>query len=118
MHASAVPPAVTDWPQICVLYDALLRMRPSPVVELNRAVAVAMRDGPAAGLALMDALAPDGMLDGYHLFHSARAELLRRLGRGGEAAEAYRRALQTVTNPTERRFLERRLRDVGDQRPN
>jgi RNA polymerase sigma-70 factor (ECF subfamily) len=118
VHASAITPAATDWPQICVLYDALLRMRPSPVVELNRGAAIAMRDGPAAGLALMDELRPDGVLDAYHLFHSARAELLRRLGRAGEAADAYRRALQTVTNPTERRFLERRLREVGDQRPN
>ena len=118
MHASALSPVATDWPQICALYDALLRMRPSPVVELNRAAAVAMRDGPAAGLALMDDLRPEGLLDGYHLYHSARADLLRRLGRASEAAEAYRRALQTVTNPTERRFLERRLREVADPRPN
>lgn len=118
VHASALSPVATDWPQICALYDALLRMRPSPVVELNRAAAVAMRDGPAAGLALMDDLRPEGLLDGYHLYHSARADLLRRLGRASEAAEAYRRALQTVTNPTERRFLERRLREVADPRPN
>jgi len=113
VHASALTPAATDWPQICLLYEALLRMRPSPVVELNRAAAVAMRDGPAAGLALMDELRPAGVLDGYHLYHSARADLLRRLARNGEAAEAYRRALQTVTNPTERRFLERRLGEVA-----
>jgi RNA polymerase sigma-70 factor (ECF subfamily) len=113
VHAGAVTSGATDWPQICALYDALLRMTPSPVVELNRGAAIAMRDGPAAGLAVIDGLRPAGVLDGYHLYHSARADLLRRLGREGEAAEAYRRALQTVTNPIERRFLEGRLREMA-----
>ena len=86
----------------------LAELSPSPVVELNRAVAVAMADGPAAGLALTDHLAP--ALEGYHLFHATRADLLRRLDRKEEAAEAYGRALERATNPAERAFLERRLR--------
>ena len=100
----------TDWPQIASLYGALAERSPSPVVSLNRAVAVAMADGPDAGLALADRLANE--LDGYHLFHAARADLLRRLNRREEASAAYRRALELTMNPLERAFLERRLREV------
>lgn len=107
LHARAPRAEDTDWPQIAALYGRLIALAPSPVVELNRAVAVAMADGPARGLALVDALADE--LDGYHLFHSARADLLRRLERQDEAAAAYDRALQLATNPAERAFLERRL---------
>jgi RNA polymerase sigma-70 factor (ECF subfamily) len=110
LHARAPRPEDTDWPQIAALYGALLTHDPSPVIALNRAVAVAMADGPAAGLQLVDALA--GLLDGYHLFHAARADLLRRLGRNDDAAVSYTRALELATNPTERAFLERRLADV------
>ena len=110
LHARAPRPEDTDWPQIAALYGALTAMTPSPVVELNRAVAVAMADGPERGLPLIDALAPD--LQGYHLFHAARADLLRRLARSDEAAEAYSRALALVSNPTERAYLERRLAEV------
>jgi RNA polymerase sigma-70 factor (ECF subfamily) len=99
-----------DWPQIAELYGRLAELSPSPVVELNRAVAVAMADGPDAGLALVDGLAPE--LSGYHLLHSARADLLRRLDRPEEAAAAYRRALELAPNDTERRFLERRLAEL------
>ncbi|HYY04532.1 MAG TPA: RNA polymerase sigma factor [Gaiellaceae bacterium] len=98
-----------DWEEIAALYERLLRTNPSPVVELNRAVAVAMRDGPEHGLALMDRLP----LDSYHLFHAARADLLRRLGRADEAREAYRRALDLTDSEPERRYLESRLSDVG-----
>jgi RNA polymerase sigma-70 factor, ECF subfamily len=107
LHARAPRPEDTDWPQIATLYASLAAVAPSPVVHLNRAVAVAMADGPAAGLPLIDDLAVQ--LDGYHLFHSARADLLRRLGRDDEAVAAYRRALQLATNPTERTFLARRI---------
>ena len=107
------PPAETDWAQIVGLYDVLLRSDPSPIVELNRAVAVAMRDGPAAGLALIDALLARGELADYHLAHSARADLCRRLGRLGEARAAYERALGLVRQAPERRFLERRLGEVS-----
>ena len=110
LHDRAARPADTDWPQIVALYTTLLAMSPSPVVELNRAVAVAMADGPGAGLPLVDGLR--GELDRYHLFHSARADLLRRLQRNDESAIAYRRALELATNPQERTFLERRLREV------
>jgi RNA polymerase sigma-70 factor (ECF subfamily) len=110
-HAEAPRPEDTDWPQIATLYGALGTIAPSPVVELNRAVAVAMADGPAAGLSLLDVLGATGELDDYHLFHSARAELLRRLERNDEAAEAYRRSLALTTNAAQRRFLERRLAD-------
>jgi RNA polymerase sigma-70 factor (ECF subfamily) len=99
----------TDWPQVAALYSRLGKLAPSPVVELNRAVAVAMAEGPASGLALIDRI--DG-LDGYRHLHSARADLLRRLGRDSEAAEAYRRALQLAAQPAERGFLERRLAEV------
>jgi RNA polymerase sigma-70 factor (ECF subfamily) len=113
LHAVAPTAAATDWRRIAVLYDQLMALNPSPVVALNRAVAVAMRDGPAAGLALMDDLAASGDLDGYHLLHAGRADLLRRLGRAPEAAAAYRRALELAANPVERAFLTRRLAGLG-----
>ncbi|MGH7393847.1 MAG: RNA polymerase subunit sigma-24, partial [Candidatus Rokuibacteriota bacterium] len=94
------------------LYDVLERRQPSPIVALNRAAAVAMVDGPRPALALVDALAAGGELDRYHLLHAARADLLRRLGAPAEAAKSYARALTLVTNDAERRFLERRLREV------
>jgi RNA polymerase sigma-70 factor (ECF subfamily) len=106
-HARAPRPEDTDWAQIAAFYGGLVALLPTPVVRLNRAVAIAMADGPAAGLPLVDALAAE--LDGYHLFHSARADLLRRLGRGADAVDAYRRALDLASNPTERAFLEGRL---------
>ncbi|SEO70907.1 RNA polymerase sigma factor [Aquisalimonas asiatica] len=109
VHAEAATPDQTDWPQIIALYDLLLRLDPSPVVALNRGIAVAMRDGAEAGLAAVDAVIADGRLDHYHLAHAARADLLRRLGRGDEAAEAYRRALALVQQEPEARFLQRRL---------
>ena len=112
VHCRAKRATDTDWPQIVRLYDRLERVQPSPVVALNRAVAVAMVDGSQAGLALIDALAATGDLDGYHLLHAARAELLRRLGAKVEAAKSYARALGMVTNDSERRFLQRRLRQV------
>lgn len=102
----------TDWPQIVALYDVLLRIAPSPLVELNRAVAVAMVHGPQAGLRLVDALGTDGRLDDHHLFHAARADLLRRLGRRDDARGAYRLALNQVGNDPERTFLERRLAEL------
>jgi len=107
LHARAPRPEDTDWPQIAGLYTRLAAATPSPVIDLNRAVAVAMADGPGAGLVLMDRLADD--LDTYHLFHAARADLLRRLGRSGDAVAAYRRALMLATNPAERAFLQRRI---------
>jgi RNA polymerase sigma-70 factor (ECF subfamily) len=110
LHARAPRPEDTDWPQIAALYALLARMNPSPVIELNRAVAVAMADGPARGLPLVDALARE--LEGYHLFHSTRADLLRRLDRRDESAAAYRRALVLATNPSQRAFLGRRLAEV------
>ncbi len=112
LHAQAPRPEDTDWPQISALYGALSRMAPSPIIELNRTVAIAMADGPAAALPLVDALGEE--LGGYHLFHATRADLLRRLDRPEEAAAAYRRALDLPMNPHERTFLERRLREVGD----
>ena len=102
----------TDWPQIAGLYAELAELAPSPVVELNRAVAVAMADGPAAGLALVDALAASEALAGYHLLPATRADLLRRLGRDEEAAAAYREALDLVTSDAERRYLTRRLSET------
>jgi len=112
LHCQAAHAEDTDWPQIVRLYDILVRQQPSPVVALNRAAAVAMVDGPAPALALLDELATGGELDHYHLFHSARAELLRRLGDRAAAAKSYARALALASNETERRFLERRLREV------
>jgi RNA polymerase sigma-70 factor (ECF subfamily) len=112
VHCQAPRPEDTDWPQIVRLYDLLERLQPSPIVSLNRAVAVAMADGPRAGLALIDGLAATEDLASYHLLHAARADLLRRLGSQAEAADHYQRALALVTNDRERRFLERRLREV------
>jgi len=113
LHGEAPRPEDTDWPQIAALYASLARMTPGPVVDLNRAVAVAMADGPAVGLHLIDRIAASGELDGYHLLHSARADLLRRLGRREESIAAYRRALELTTNPVERAYLERRTNEVG-----
>ena len=112
VHAEAPSAALTDWAQIVGLYDVLLRADPSPVVELNRAAAVAMRDGPAAGLALIDAILARGDLESYHLAHSARADLCRRVGRTAEARASYRRALDLARQEPERRFLERRLDEL------
>ncbi len=112
VHCRAARPEDTDWRQIVSLYDILERVQPSPIVSLNRAVAVAMVDGPAKALSLIDELAATSDLDGYHLLHAARADLLRRMGSGKEAAENYERALSLVTNESERRYLERRLREV------
>ena len=113
VHAEAPDAAATDWAQIVGLYDVLLRAESSPVVELNRAVALAMRDGPSAGLALVDDILSRGDLTNYHLAHSARADLCRRLGRTGEARTSYERALALTQQEPERRFLEGRLRELG-----
>ncbi|MCU7725195.1 RNA polymerase sigma factor [Actinoplanes sp. KI2] len=113
VHDEAATVATTDWPQIVALYDVLRTVSPSPLVELNRAVAVAMVDGPAAGLALLDALAADRRLAGYHLLPAARGDLLRRLDRKAEAADAYRQALDLAGNEPERAFLRRRLAETG-----
>jgi len=112
VHAEAPSAAATDWAQIVSLYDLLARMEPSPVVELNRAVAVAMRDEPEAGLALVDAILARGELSDYRLAHAARADLCRRLGKNAEAQESYRRALSLSRQEPERRFLERRLAEL------
>jgi RNA polymerase sigma-70 factor, ECF subfamily len=112
VHAEASGAAATDWTQIVGLYDVLLRAEPSPVVELNRAVAVAMRDGPAAGLGVIDAILARGDLDHYHLAHAARADLCRRLGQTAEARASYKRALALAQQEPERRFLERRLAEL------
>lgn len=112
VHAQSPTTAATDWPQIAGLYAILARVHPSPVVELNRAVAVAMSSGLERGLALVDELDRRGELAAYHLLPTARAELLRRLGRHAEAVESYRRALALVTNEVERRHLEKRLREI------
>jgi RNA polymerase sigma-70 factor (ECF subfamily) len=114
VHAEAPSAAATDWAQIVGLYDVLARAAPSPVVELNRAVAVAMRDGPETGLVLIDAILARGDLGNYHLAHSARADLCRRLGRTAEARASYERALDLTWQEPERRFLERRLRELSD----
>jgi RNA polymerase sigma-70 factor, ECF subfamily len=114
VHAEAPTAAATDWAQIVGLYDVLVRADPSPVIELNRAVAVAMRDGPGAGLALIDAILGRGALADYHLAHSARAELCRRLGRTADARASYTRALDLARQEPQRRFLERRLRELLD----
>jgi RNA polymerase sigma-70 factor (ECF subfamily) len=112
LHCQAARAEDTDWPQILRLYDLLERMQPSPIVSLNRAVAVAMVHGPEAGLKIVDALASENNLEGYHLLHSARADLLRRMGAYNAAAEAYEQALALASNESERRFLERRLREM------
>jgi RNA polymerase sigma-70 factor (ECF subfamily) len=112
VHAEAPDAARTDWRQIVGLYDVLFRVEASPIVELNRAVAVAMRDGPEEGLRLIDAILARGVLTDYHFAHSARADLCRRLGRTADAIVAYQRALELTSQAPERRFLERRLAEV------
>jgi RNA polymerase sigma-70 factor, ECF subfamily len=112
VHCQAARAEDTDWPQIVDLYAVLERSQPSPIVSLNRAVAVAMAHGPAPALALIDALAATGDLEQHHLLHATRADLLRRLGSSAEAARSYARALELVGNDSERRFLEKRLREV------
>lgn len=113
VHAAAPTADATDWTQVVTWYDLLVRVQPSPVVELNRAVAVAMRDGPAAGLALIDDLQRRGELAGYHLLHAARADLCRRLGRRDEARTAYEYALAQAKQEPERRFLRKRLAELA-----
>ena len=115
VHAGSADAATTDWSEIVGLYDVLSRVEPSPVVELNRAVAVAMRDGPAAGLALVDAILNRGDLREYRLAHAARADLCRRLGRTADARVSYKRALALTKQEPERRFLEKRLRSLGTE---
>ncbi|HTX37821.1 MAG TPA: DUF6596 domain-containing protein [Bryobacteraceae bacterium] len=115
LHAQAATPQETDWRQIAALYDLLLERNPSPVVALNHAVAIAMSVGYAEGLASIDRLGASGTLDAYYLFHAARADLLRRLGRNAEASAAYRRAAALAANRVEREFLERRLRQLEDR---
>jgi RNA polymerase sigma-70 factor (ECF subfamily) len=117
LHAEARTASETDWPQIVAIYDRLLCLTPSPVIELNRAAAVAMADGPAAGLSLLDRLEADGALASYHLLHAARADLLRRLGRLPEAADAYERSLALAGTDSDRAFLMGRLAEVRAARP-
>ena len=112
-HASAPDPASTDWAEVAGLYEELARLSPSPVIELNRAVAVAMAEGPEAGLVLVDRLDRSGVLAGYHLLHATRADLLRRLGRRDAAAASYRHALELVSTDSERRYLQRRLQQMS-----
>jgi RNA polymerase sigma-70 factor, ECF subfamily len=114
VHAEAPQPAATDWSRIVGIYDLLLQIESSPVVELNRAVAVTMRDGPAAGLELIDAILARGDLTDYHLAYAARADFCRRLGRKAEAERAYRQAIDLARQEPERRFLERRLAELAD----
>jgi RNA polymerase sigma-70 factor (ECF subfamily) len=118
VHAEAESVAATDWRQIVALYDQLLRVQPSPVVQLNRAVAIAMRDGPEAGLAQIDAVLGDssgkeGELANYYLAHSARADMCRRLGRTAEARASYEKALALTQQEPERQFLQERIRGLG-----
>jgi RNA polymerase sigma-70 factor, ECF subfamily len=117
VHAAAVTAEATDWPAIVAIYDVLVRLDPSPVLRLNRAAAVSMRDGPAAGLVLIDALLATGDLDDYYLAHSARADLCRRLGHTDEARKSYERALGLTRQAPERRFLERRLAELQSLTP-
>lgn len=112
VHAEAKSAAQTDWRKIISIYDQLLHFEPSPVVELNRAVAVAMADGPQAGLSLVEAILETGQLDDYHLVHAARADLCRRLGRKAEARQSYNQALNLAQQEPEKRFLEKRLREL------
>jgi RNA polymerase sigma-70 factor (ECF subfamily) len=112
-HALAPTAEAVNWPAIAALYERLAAVSPSPIVDLNRAVAVAMAEGPERGLELVDDLSGAAELRRYHLFHSVRADLLRRLGRDEEAAAAYRRARELVANPVERAFLDRRLAELG-----
>jgi RNA polymerase sigma-70 factor (ECF subfamily) len=114
IHAIAPSFAATDWAQIVNLYDMLLEIIPSPVVEINRAVAVAMQDGPAAGLLLIDTILERGDLADYHLAHAARADLCRRLGKTAEARESYQRAIVLTHQEPQRRFLEKRLANLPD----
>jgi len=113
VHAEAESMAATDWRQIVALYDQLLRIQPSPVVQLNRAVAIAMRDGPEAGLAHIDAVLEHGELANYYLAHSARADMYRRLGRTAEARASYEKALALTQQEPERQFLQERIRGLG-----
>ena len=112
VHGNATAASDTDWSQIVALYDVLLRASPSPIVELNRAVAVAMRDGAAAGLTIVDEIFHRGDLANYHLLHSTRGELLRRMGRTEQAVAAFGHALELVQQEPERRFLQAKLRDL------
>jgi RNA polymerase sigma-70 factor (ECF subfamily) len=112
VHAEAESAAVTDWRQIVALYDRLLRIHPSPVVQLNRAVAIAMCDGPEAGLAQIDAVLEQGELANYYLAHSARADMYRRLGRTAEARSSYEKALALTQQEPERQFLQERIRQL------
>jgi len=114
VHAGAENPAATDWAQVVALYDLLLQGEPSPVVELNRAVAVSMRDGPEFGLLLIDEILQRGELLDYHLAHAARADLCRRTGSKAEARQAYERALLLAKQEPERRFLKKRLRELAE----
>jgi RNA polymerase sigma-70 factor (ECF subfamily) len=114
VHADAVSADATDWDEIAGLYDVLLRIEPTPVVELNRAVAIAMRDGPDEGLALIEAILARGDLKDYHLAHAARADLCRRLGKTAQARASYKRAIALARQGPERRFLERRLAELPD----
>jgi RNA polymerase sigma-70 factor (ECF subfamily) len=116
LHCQATRHEETDWPQIVRLYEVLERVQPSPIVSLNRAVAIAMANDTQSGLAIIDQLAANGDLENYHIFHAARAELLRRSGVHEEAAKSYLRALELVTNDSERRYLQRRLREVRDSK--
>jgi len=117
VHAEASSASATDWPQIVGLYDVLLRTDPSPVIELNRAAAIAMRDGPETGLALIDAILVRGDLTDYHLAHAARGDLCRRIGRMEDAISAYERALELATQEPERRFITRRLEELRRASP-
>ena len=112
-HAEAPSAEATDWTRIVALYDLLWRLDPSPIVELNRAVAIAMRDGPAAGLELVNAILSRGDLDQYHLAHSVQADLYRRLGKVDDARASYQQALSMARQEPERRFLESRLRELS-----
>jgi RNA polymerase sigma-70 factor (ECF subfamily) len=112
VHAKAESVAATDWGQIVALYDQLVRIQPSPVVQLNRAVAIAMRDGPEAGLTHIDAVLEDGELENYYLAHSARADMCRRLGRTTEARSSYEKALALTQQEPERQFLQERIRQL------
>ena len=112
VHAEAESVAATDWKQIVALYDRLVQLQPSPVVQLNRAVAIAMRDGPEAGLAHIDAVLEHGELANYYLAHSARADMCRRLGRTAEARSAYEKALALTQQEPERQFLQERIRQL------
>jgi len=112
VHSEAESVAATDWRQIVALYDRLLRIQPSPVVQLNRAVAIAMRDGPEAGLAHIDAVLEHGELANYYLAHSAQADMYRRLGRTAEARSSYERALALTQQEPERQFLQERIRQL------